>query len=343
MGSTAYATRKNASVVAYTSYDEWGKITTPTYLGTNFAGVDDVADYTGHGYDTVLNKYFAQWRMYDAENRRFMAVDPVKSGVNWYSYVGNSPVMFFDPTGLKLQMHEDNDKKANDTFFDLLKNLTNDPLTMDEYGNVTIKTDVESNSTDKPTGTDLIKQIIDDPNFTVTLKETIAIKSWDGVSAIRPDTTPQLEIDGNLLYGIGKPEIQERILSNQPLDSIVSIHFDSVPLRGVSSTGTGEGVDQGLQVYVATSPEVVLAHELIHGWAYGKGKSRILEDSIYSKGNYEEYVTIGIEPDLSERDYRPATENSIRKEQKDNYMRIGYESINIPPMPPQYMILMDLC
>jgi len=61
--------------------------------------VDGITDYTGHGYDTVLNKYFAQYRMYDAENKRFMAVDPIKDGLNWYSYVDNSPTNFFDPLG----------------------------------------------------------------------------------------------------------------------------------------------------------------------------------------------------------------------------------------------------
>ena len=40
--------------------------------------------------------------MYDANNRRFMASDPIKDGANWYVYVGNSPVVFVDPSGLVL-------------------------------------------------------------------------------------------------------------------------------------------------------------------------------------------------------------------------------------------------
>jgi len=124
MGSTAYTTRADASVLAYTSYDEWGKLKTPEHNGTNFAGVDDITDYTGHGYDRVLGKYFAQYRMYDAENKRFLAKDPywnpgnmiygdnpgahplpdldaiMQSG-NGYVYCLNDPVNNTDPLGLE--------------------------------------------------------------------------------------------------------------------------------------------------------------------------------------------------------------------------------------------------
>jgi hypothetical protein len=38
--------------------------------------------------------------MYDAVDRRFMAIDPIRDGLNWYAYCGNNPVIFIDNTGL---------------------------------------------------------------------------------------------------------------------------------------------------------------------------------------------------------------------------------------------------
>jgi hypothetical protein len=38
--------------------------------------------------------------MYDADDRRFMAVDPVMDGLNWYTYCLNNPLKYVDPFGL---------------------------------------------------------------------------------------------------------------------------------------------------------------------------------------------------------------------------------------------------
>jgi len=59
-----------------------------------------VAGFTSYTYDKILDLHFAQFRFYDAGDKRFTAEDPVKDGANWYSYCGNSPVMFVDPLGL---------------------------------------------------------------------------------------------------------------------------------------------------------------------------------------------------------------------------------------------------
>ena len=68
--------------------------------------LDLVCEYTGHPYDPVLGVYYARARMYDAADRRFMAVDLI--GINLanpgtydkYAYVWNNPVCFVDPLGL---------------------------------------------------------------------------------------------------------------------------------------------------------------------------------------------------------------------------------------------------
>jgi RHS repeat-associated protein len=69
--------------------------------------VDLVAEYTGHPYDAVLGMYFAEARMYDAADRRFVAVDPVKGSVAnsatlaQYTYVLDNPLRWVDPLGLE--------------------------------------------------------------------------------------------------------------------------------------------------------------------------------------------------------------------------------------------------
>jgi RHS repeat-associated protein len=71
-----------------------------------FRAVDLVAEYTGHPYDNVLSAYFAEARMYDAADRRFLAKDLIKGGVTNpltlvpYTYVLDNPLMYVDPLGL---------------------------------------------------------------------------------------------------------------------------------------------------------------------------------------------------------------------------------------------------
>ena len=42
----------------------------------------------------------AEARFYDANNRTWLAMDPVKDGGNWYQYCFSNPTTYYDPTGL---------------------------------------------------------------------------------------------------------------------------------------------------------------------------------------------------------------------------------------------------
>ena len=70
--------------------------------------LDLVTQYTVHPYDPVPGLYFAQARMYDAADRRFIAVDPVigrfirTQPMSGYGYVANNPIKYIDPLGLFL-------------------------------------------------------------------------------------------------------------------------------------------------------------------------------------------------------------------------------------------------
>ena len=101
LGSTIRITRENGTTIAWADYDEWGKPRSPIDFDMNMAGIDNAIGFTSYTYDVVLDKFFAQTRIYDASNRRFTQIDPIKDGLNWYTYVGNNPTRFIDPLGLE--------------------------------------------------------------------------------------------------------------------------------------------------------------------------------------------------------------------------------------------------
>ncbi len=101
LGSSLIATDQDGDVIRHVIYDEWGKPETETYVDQNYYGIDNINNYTGYTYDEVMDIYFAQNRFYDAEARRFNQQDPIKDGVNWYSYGNNNPIVSVDPLGLK--------------------------------------------------------------------------------------------------------------------------------------------------------------------------------------------------------------------------------------------------
>jgi RHS repeat-associated protein len=65
--------------------------------------VGDEAKYSygGKELDGGTNLYYFNARYYDATIGRFINVDPVQDGSNWYVYVNNNPLCFMDPTGLE--------------------------------------------------------------------------------------------------------------------------------------------------------------------------------------------------------------------------------------------------
>lgn len=114
-GTVDYLTSPvSQKVESWTHYNEWGEITHNAVLKTGYRELDLVKNYTGHEFDAVLNMYYAKARMYDAENRRFVALDPIMDGSRYdiservtdpvmfvqYLYVKNMPLISIDPLGL---------------------------------------------------------------------------------------------------------------------------------------------------------------------------------------------------------------------------------------------------
>ena len=100
LGSTIRMTKETGETIAWADYDAWGVPLSSIDFDMNMASVDNAIGFTSYTYDIVLDIYFAQARFYDANSRRFISVDPIKDGVNWYAYCGNNPVVFVDPSGL---------------------------------------------------------------------------------------------------------------------------------------------------------------------------------------------------------------------------------------------------
>lgn len=59
-------------------------------------------------------------RYYDATIGRFINVDPIQDGTNWYVYVSNNPLSFVDPTGLSgIKEDGGNTLTRTTTFYDM--------------------------------------------------------------------------------------------------------------------------------------------------------------------------------------------------------------------------------
>ena len=106
LGSVEYVTDSlTGAIVSHSTYEEWGA---PTEISALSIGGESwtFTQYTVHPYDHVLGIFFAQARMYDAENRRFVEMDGVVGNIFntqtliRYSYVLNRPVALVDLYGL---------------------------------------------------------------------------------------------------------------------------------------------------------------------------------------------------------------------------------------------------
>ena len=107
LGGVSYFINEAGTLQSYNEYDPWGNPYTARATDQNFINLNmGITGFTGFAYDRVLGMYFAHFRMYDHQAKRFTAVDPIRGNmfnpqtINPYLYVLNSPTNFIDPWGL---------------------------------------------------------------------------------------------------------------------------------------------------------------------------------------------------------------------------------------------------
>lgn len=92
LGSTSALTNSSGALISQSQYEAFGAST-----GSSLTRYG----YTGRELDSLtgLMHYRARW--YDPQQGRFMSEDPIgfDGGLNLYGYVGNSPMMYTDPSG----------------------------------------------------------------------------------------------------------------------------------------------------------------------------------------------------------------------------------------------------
>lgn len=110
LGSSDFLTDNvKGKVTSYIDRDAWGNPEGKAVLKLGLRELDLVQEYTVHPWDMVLGVYFAQARMYDAGDRRFMAVDKIATdyartnNLSTFLYTGNNPVNSIDLMGLDFE------------------------------------------------------------------------------------------------------------------------------------------------------------------------------------------------------------------------------------------------
>ncbi len=107
LGSTTNLTDQFGRMVGRADYNEWGEVTFKESLSisSSYRRIWPQLSYTGHDWDDVLGMYYAKARFYDADAKRFVAMDPIKGqstdplSLVSYLYCVDNPLRYVDPSG----------------------------------------------------------------------------------------------------------------------------------------------------------------------------------------------------------------------------------------------------
>ena len=115
LGSVVNLSDQYGRVTARADYTDWGEVRRYTDITVDggFRRLLPEITYATHEYDDVLNQFYAKARMYDADNKRFAAIDPILNPAEYsisnyvsdpmmlvqYLYVKDSPLVYVDEDG----------------------------------------------------------------------------------------------------------------------------------------------------------------------------------------------------------------------------------------------------
>jgi RHS repeat-associated protein len=88
------------ALAKHINFDSFGRILPG---GSNPGGVDELHGFTGRQFDPETGLQYNRARYYSPDLGRFISQDPAgfaAGDANLYRYVGNSPLMLIDPSGL---------------------------------------------------------------------------------------------------------------------------------------------------------------------------------------------------------------------------------------------------
>jgi RHS repeat-associated protein len=94
LGSTVAVTDEQGQTVWSGDYTPFGKVASQNGM------LESVKQFTGKDLDEDTGLYYFNARWMDSETGRFISEDPLGQGPNLYSYCGNNPLAFLDPSGL---------------------------------------------------------------------------------------------------------------------------------------------------------------------------------------------------------------------------------------------------
>lgn len=94
-GDTTTLVNSSGNIVNSYEYEDYGDLDRITET------VDNPFKYNGQYHDKESGLYYLRARYYSPTMRRFITVDPIKDGHNWYAYCGANPINYSDPSGLK--------------------------------------------------------------------------------------------------------------------------------------------------------------------------------------------------------------------------------------------------
>ncbi|MFA5794301.1 MAG: SDR family NAD(P)-dependent oxidoreductase [Candidatus Brocadiia bacterium] len=217
-GSVYAVTDNTGNVVERYKYSAYGKCTILEPDGTTEradTAIGNRITYTGREYDAESGLYYYRARYYSAEMGRFISKDPLDddSLFNAYAYVGNNPVNFADPMGLRpkgIGMAGTGDKKMTQEEIDKAKmdaqskpaTKLGQPVNHDEY----IKRIRKTLTADELALGDLLTELQE-------LEQEI-LRKWDSAQTRYPDRFGPRDNAGATVETKEKTEMREAIMTH---------------------------------------------------------------------------------------------------------------------------------